>query len=169
MKRLAILAGFVIGFAVVGYLFLPRKSLELSPSEFPATSRTVPPPLLHAERSAEELNIYEAIFRYRINHFSPVPNVFISVNGGDPSDEFISRLGGDNALIHKGSGWTRSSRHSILLSTHPVVWLSGTAAEVMGSATWADNCRGRCGDSGTYHLSKNLGHWRVNGYVHSLF
>ncbi len=165
MKRLAILVGVVIGLAAVAYVFLARKSLELSPSELRLTNRLAPPPVTDDERSAEELNIYEAIFRYRINHFSPVPKVFLRVKGHDPSDEFMSRFGGE-ALISKGSGWIRSSRHSVLLSTSAVVWMSGTSAEVMGSATWANNCRGHCGDSGLYHLSKSLGQWRVEGYVH---
>jgi hypothetical protein len=121
----------------------------------------------------EERDICEAIFRYRIQQRGSKGIFFLSINGRDPTDEFMARFSKSSATIKKGSeayfakqpfpGWLldrATGGHGVRLSVAYVVWVSSDVAVVKGGSY----CGGLCTDAGTYRVAKQNKHWVVVQY-----
>jgi hypothetical protein len=57
-----------------------------------------------ADRSIQEDDIREAVFRYRISSENPNSRVFLMIDGKDPTDTFMTRFAESNPSVKKASG-----------------------------------------------------------------
>jgi hypothetical protein len=129
-------------------------------------------PRVPPDRSVQEDNIRESIFRYLMmtRNFD---STFRSIDGKDPNDEFMTRFAGSNVHAKKASGayfkkqpfpgWLRdrsSGRKAVELSVGPISWISVTRVEVLGGSY----CGGLCADAGVFRVVKKNGYWTVDQY-----
>ncbi|MGH9509955.1 MAG: hypothetical protein ACRD2M_08460 [Terriglobales bacterium] len=155
-----------------------------------------PPPLpdpqfsrVPPDRSIQEDDIREAVFRYRIKEryteFSQSPS-FLTIDGKDPSDAFMARFAGAKPPVKKGSGayvkenpFTEMvgdpnkrpplegmlrdrSNDKKAFSVHvgEISWMTPALVEVKGGTY----CGWTCGDGGLFRVVKKDGQWRVENY-----
>lgn len=132
--------------------------------------------LAPADRSIQEDDIREAVFRYRLNKFEGndfTGSILLSIDGKDPTDQFLGRFAGSNWRVKKASGayfagepfpgWLRdksTNEKSELLHADSILWLSPDVVEVRGGRY----CGGLCADAGIYRVVKNSGRWVVQLY-----
>ena len=152
---------------------------------------TPPPPIsrLPPDRAVQEDEIREAVFRYRIktrySEFSQTPS-FLSIDGKDPSDEFMARFAGSNPPVKKGSGAyvkenpfedrggdpnqrtplegmlrdRSNDKGAFALHVGRITWITPTRAEVQGGTY----CGWLCGDGGIFRAVKKNVNWMVESY-----
>jgi hypothetical protein len=129
-------------------------------------SRLIPVPT-GADRITEEERIHEAVLRYMIPTVR-IP-VYISIEGKDPTDEFMARLADLNPVVKRVSeaepllrGWVDRStgEHGVMLSVSSIKWSFGDRVEVDGGFY----CGHLCGSGGVYEVMKSRGHWKVESY-----
>jgi len=170
--RLFILAAFIFCFA-------------FSAAVIPAAAKNVHDP-------AVEDDIREAVLRYQMASWGrnakemkeanyqndkwvaggvKFKQVFISVNGEDPSDAFMSRF--DNfpskvkkrsqAGIDKKAIYTivdeTSGEQGIIFSVGPIEWLRSNLVKTVGSYA----CGGLCGGGTTFTVQRKHRRWTVTG------
>ena len=169
----------VLPAAIAVLLLLVLISLRLAPSRATLSHDELQVRRIHQHAppvvgtQLEERDIYEAIFRYRIQQSGSKEIFFLSINGGDPNDEFMARFSKSSATIKKGSeahfakqpspGWLidrATGVRGVSLSVAYVAWVSSDLAEVKGSSY----CGGRCADAGTYRVAKQNSRWFVLQY-----
>jgi hypothetical protein len=122
---------------------------------------------------AQEDDIREAIFRYRIGTNKSESSIFLKINGKDPSNEFMARFANSKLSVRKASGSyfkkdpfpgylrdRKNENEAIEYSVGPVRWITATRVEVRGGMF----CGGLCADAGTYQVTKTNGHWTVEKY-----
>jgi hypothetical protein len=94
----------------------------------------------------------------------------MSIDGKDPSDEFMGRFADQKPRIGKASrahfkqGWVRdrsTGEKVVVLWVRSVRWISEDRAEVHGGSY----CGGRCADYGTYRVIKKDDSWVVEEYM----
>jgi len=156
--------------AGVGYFFY-RENIQstLSHEELGLSNLLPPsPPAAFQIQEQDVQDIYETIFRYRIRQHGSKGIFFLSIDGKDPSNEFMGRFSGP-LLVKKVSGsyvtegWLRdrtTDTRAMLLSVGGVQWLRPDLTEVKGGSY----CGGRCADGGVYRVAKRNGHWLVEQY-----
>jgi hypothetical protein len=126
-----------------------------------------------ADHAAQENDIWEAVFRYRIELVGSNGPFFLSIDGNDPSDSFMARFAPSSARVKKYSesyfrkdpspGWLRdrsTDEKAIGLSVRSVTWISNDQVELRGGMY----CGGLCADAGIYRLAKKNGRWAVEQY-----
>ena len=126
-----------------------------------------------ADHVAQENDIWEAVFRYRIDSMGSDFPFFLSIDGKDPSDSFMARFASSRAHVKKDSGSYYAKEPSpgslrdrstgekaVRLSAGPVTWISSDLVEVRGGMY----CGGLCADAGIYRLAKRNGLWTVEQY-----
>ena len=126
-----------------------------------------------ADHAAQENDIWEAVFRYRMELMGSRGPFFLSIDGNDPSDIFMARFAASGTRVKKYSesyfkkdpspGWLRdrsTDEKAIVLSVRPVTWISDDHAELRGDMY----CGGLCADAGIYRLAKKNGRWAVEQY-----
>lgn len=130
------------------------------------------------ERSLEEDNIRECIFRYRMDKSKSSGPFFLSINGKDPSDSFMARFASSKKQVKKASqsyfkkdpfpGWIRdrsTDKQGMSFSVSSINWLSSDRVEVRGGMY----CGGLCADAGVYRLEKKGARWIVVEYKVEMF
>jgi hypothetical protein len=147
----------------LSFLFLAFSPVALSQEASPAST--------HAERENE---IREALVRYLAADWSQSDYVFfISIEGNDPSNQFLLRLKGFTNPIKKVSE-SKDVREEkslfshvrdkatdtpgIVFSVGRIVWLSRNAAEVPGSY----RCGSICGGGSTYRVKREGRKWVIS-------
>jgi hypothetical protein len=126
-----------------------------------------------ADRSIQEDDIRESVFRYRLEHTNGNGPFFLSIDDKDPSDAFIARFATLNKTVKKASqpyfkkepspGWLRdrtNGEKAVAFSVRPISWISLDQVEVRGGMY----CGGLCADWGTYRLKRKNGLWTVEDY-----
>jgi len=154
---------------VTGVLTLPsacgRNNAEFAGFSVEPVSRK---PIL-ANPIADEQEIYETIFQYRLEREGFKGTLFLSINGKDPSDEFMRRFSRISRSLKKVSGSHYSAGFLLDRSTNKIgvelfinnlTWTWPNTADVRGGRY----CGGRCLDSGIYRLRKQNGRWAVEEY-----
>ncbi len=161
---------------------------------FLAACSEAPPPAapvsrVPLDRVLQEDDIREVVFRYRIGNryveFSKSPT-FLTIDGKDPSDEFMARFAGLQPPVKKGSGayvkenpfedppgdpnkWDRMrgklrdrSNDERAFSVHvgEISWITPTQVEIWGGTY----CGWTCGDAGVFRVVKKDGRWVVEEY-----
>ena len=141
------------------------------------------------DRAIQEDEIREAVFRYRIStryaEFSQAPS-FLSINGKDPSDEFMARFAGLKPPAKKGSGayvkedpmaefrgdpnkrpplegmLRDRSNDKLAFALHigEIGWITPTRVQVRGGTY----CGWLCGDGGVFRVVKKNNKWLVEKY-----
>jgi hypothetical protein len=150
------------------------------------------------ERTIQEIQIREAVIRFQMEEWVRNMNeyearakeqweketarglnykvYFISINGKDPSDEFVKRFSDIPRLVKKRSnaqmrmsgseGVLDRETHQtgIIFDASPIRWLNNDSAEVDGGYY----CGGRCARASTFTVHWEAGKWtvkllRVNG------
>ena len=134
-----------------------------------ASLPTVP---LIVKTQLAERDIYESIFRYRIQQIGPRGIFFLSIKCSDPSDAFMARFSDSHARVRKGSDayapqrfsrWIfdkATGEHGARLFVDNVTWISPVLAEVKGGS----QCGSLCADGGMYRVANENGHWLVLRY-----
>jgi len=129
-------------------------------------------PVVDVARWIEENNIRESVFRYRIERQKFDGVVFLTIDGKDPSDEFMTRFAMITPPVRKASGSYSDSqgmsslrdrstkRRAILLEVGTIKWLSEDHVELNGGFY----CGALCADAGIYEVVKKNGRWTVAGY-----
>jgi hypothetical protein len=142
-----------------------------------------------ADRNIQEDDIREAVFRYRIKtryaEFAQTPS-FLSINGEDPSDEFMARFAGSNPPVKKGSGAyvkedpqaefrvdpnkrpplegmlrdRSNDKQAFSLQVGEISWITPTRVKVRGGTY----CGWMCGDGGAFRVVKKNDVWMVEDY-----
>jgi hypothetical protein len=125
------------------------------------------------DRSAQEDNIRESVFRYRMAESRSSGPFFLSIDGNDPSDAFMARFATSDRKVKKASesqyvkdpspGWLRdrsTGEQGISFSADAISWLSSDRVEVRGGMY----CGGLCADAGVYRIEKKQGRWVVIEY-----
>ena len=126
-----------------------------------------------ADRSLEEDDIRESIFRYRMEGWKSSGPIFLSIGDKDPSDSFMVRFASSKNKVKKASqsyykkdpfpGWLRdrsTDEQGMSLSVSSIIWLSPDRVEARGGMY----CGGLCADAGTYRVEKKRGRWVVVDY-----
>ena len=126
-----------------------------------------------ADRTIQEDDIRESVFRYRMDQPQSNEPFFLSIDRKDPSDTFMARFANADRKVKKASqsyfkedphGGRRRDRSTdepgVSFSIGAISWLSLNRVEVRGGMS----CGGVCGDWGIYRLTKKDGHWVVEGY-----
>ena len=143
---------------------------------FLASCTTPSPPAIVArlppDWNIQEDDIRESIFRYLIKTRNS-DLAFLSIDGRDPSNEFMARFAGSNFHMTKASGasfkkqpvpgWLRdrsSGKKAVELSVGPISWISITQVEVGGGSY----CGGLCADAGVFRVVNKNGRWTVEQY-----
>jgi hypothetical protein len=142
------------------------------------TSMVVAQPAPHTSQTDQNLHrqeddIREAIFRYRIGTKQPSSSIFLSIDGKDPSDEFMVRFLDFKLHVKKASrsyfkkdpfpGFLRdrtTGKEAVKYSVGRIRWIDHESAEVQGGMY----CGGLCADAGTYRVTKKHDHWTVEKY-----
>ncbi len=171
-KTWLILAGVlgcaVVSVSIVSANFLPDQTwgaLNAAKTLYAeAVSWMIPVPT-GADRSAEEERIYEAALRHLLQSNTYKRQIYLGINGKDPSDEFMRRFAESNLAVKKVStfrGWFNSSlgERSIVLMVSSIKWSAGDRVEVKGGIT----CGPLCGSGGVYELVKDRWLWMVESY-----
>jgi hypothetical protein len=169
MKRLLSLLGILL-VAGVGYFFYRENAqLTLSHEEI-GLSNLLPPspsPVFQIqEQDVQEIS--ETIFRYCIRQHGSTGIFFLSIDGKDPTNEFMERFSGPLLVkkvsgSHVTDGWLRdrtTGKRAMLLSLGGVRRLGPNVFEVKGGSY----CGARCADGGVYRVAKRNGHWLVEQY-----
>lgn len=145
----------------------------------------VPPPevplRVPLNRIAEEQEIYEAIFRYRMAgpDGSWHKGIFLlHFDGVDPPEDFLARFARTGLKVGKSSHghlvgrWyydRRTGQRATALGVGATVWISPTQVQVPGGMY----CGTECADGGVYYVLKTNGRWAVTSYrvdlISSLF
>lgn len=125
------------------------------------------------DRSLQEDDIRESIFRYRMEKLKSGGPFFLSINGKDPSDSFMARFASSKHKVKKASrsyfkkdpfpGWLRdrsTDEQGMSFSVGSITWLSPDRVEARGGMY----CGGLCADAGTYRLEKKGERWVVVDY-----
>jgi hypothetical protein len=126
-----------------------------------------------ADHVAQENDIWEAVFQYRIDSMGSDFPFFLSIDGKDPSDSFMARFASSRAHVKKDSGSYYAKEPSpgslrdrstgekaVSLSAGPVTWISSDRVELRGGMY----CGVLCADAGIYSLAKRNGLWTVEQY-----
>jgi hypothetical protein len=129
-------------------------------------------PLIVKTQFAER-DIYEAIFRYRIEQIGRRGVFFLSIKGSDPNDAFMARFSeSPTTTIRKNSDayaskpfspWIldkSTNAHGVRLFVGEVTWISPVLAEVKGGS----QCGSLCADGGIYRVASKNGRWAVIHY-----
>jgi len=127
-------------------------------------------------REKTEDEIRESVLRYRMAKIPANSLIFLSINGHDPSDTFMTRFAESNKTVKKAS-----QSHQSYLDGRGVPSLSDRATDqpgwlfFVGSITWLSTervevkggmyCDALCADAGTYLLEEKQGHWVVIHYT----
>ncbi len=168
MKRFCAIAMLIIcGVVVTGYLWWERIAPTLSRADLVLKKVGLTNPV------AEEQDIYEAVFRYRMAQTGDKGTCFLSINGGDPSDDFLARFRDYKSLTAKkasGIYVDRQFPHTLrdkvtgeatgVLFVGQLRWIPPDKAEVLGGS----QCGGLCLNSGIYRVAKKNGRWIVESY-----
>ena len=119
-----------------------------------------------------EDDIREAVFRYRMEKLRSDELIFLSINGRDPSNEFMARFARSQRKIKKASQSyvaqngipslrdRTSDQPGWKFSANAITWVSSGRVEVQGDMY----CGGLCADSGRYVLERKQGRWVVIKY-----
>jgi hypothetical protein len=135
------------------------------------------PPLLTVRippnRIFEEDDIREAVFQYLIEIRKFPGQVFLSIDGNDPSDAFMSRFSDEKNFPTKISrsyfkkdpfpGWLRdrtTNEKGVGFNVSSISWISTIEVEVKGGSY----CGGLCADAGVFKVTKKNGRWKVDYY-----
>jgi hypothetical protein len=179
-RKWFVLAG-VLGFAIVLVAiacanFFPDQTwhvlntLEITYAGM--ISRMTPIPT-GADRRAEEDNIREAIVRDWAGPKGLKRLIFVSIDGHDPSDEFLARFADLRPTLVKKSSEQRfdiSSEHlvdrstgqrGVSLSINSVKWLFGDRAE----AEVKTFCGFLCGSGGVCEMVKKKSRWTREAFL----
>jgi hypothetical protein len=126
-----------------------------------------------ADRTIQEEDIRESVFRFRLEHTNGNGPFFLSIDDKDPSDAFIARFATLNKTVKKASGsyfkkepspgWLRdraTGEKVMAFWVRPISWMSLDQVEVRGGMY----CGGLCADTGIYRLKKKNGRWTVEDY-----
>jgi hypothetical protein len=156
--------GFVLLFLLLGYSFTCGCSTASHPS-----------PALRAElaQSAQENDIRESVFRYRIGLIKSHQPVFLSISGNDPSNAFLARFTDFGHRIQKSSSSYYDAYTDLFrdhgeyeqgtkLSVGTITWENANSVKVHGGSSCGNI---RCADAGVYYLSKKNNHWTVESYA----
>jgi hypothetical protein len=126
-----------------------------------------------ADRAMQEDEIRESVFRYRMDLRHRDGPFFLSIDGKDPNDTFMTRFANADRKVKKESqayfkkdpppGWLRdrsTDEQGVAFSVGAISWLSLNRVEVRGGMY----CGGLCADWGIYRLKKKNGRWAVEDY-----
>ncbi len=126
-----------------------------------------------ADRINQEDDIREAVFRYRIELMQDSGIFFLSIDGKDPSDSFMTRFADLKSGVKKDSGsyvkkepfpgWLRdrsTDEKAVSFFVDDISWISLDRVEVRGGKY----CGGLCADAGIYRVVKRNDHWVVESY-----
>jgi hypothetical protein len=129
-------------------------------------------PQAPSERTRQENDIREAIFRYRMSE-SKFESIFLAVDGRDPNDNFMKRFTKSTVPVKKASqagvGKKRwpgylidpaTDERAIQFSVGSIKWVSDTQVEVRGGMY----CGSLCADAGIYRVTKRSDRWEVEKY-----
>lgn len=132
-----------------------------------------PAPQAPENLRVQEDNTREAIFRYRIGQGQSASPVFLSINGEDPTNEFMARFSNSKLKVKKASGSyfkkdpfpghlrdRTTGREAMEFLVGPIRWITSTTVEVKGGMY----CGGLCADAGTYQVTKRSDRWTVEKY-----
>ena len=108
---------------------------------FALFSSCSPSPKINRIKAQDDIR--ETIFRYQFAQFqhSSARVYFLTIEGQDPSDDFMQRFADSKSFVKKGSE-ARQAPHAVVSSTGergvvcdvgPVRWLDDKSAEVIGS------------------------------------
>ena len=123
-------------------------------------SRMTPIPT-GATRRVEEDRIRESFFRYLIGSRKTSSPIYLSIDGRNPSDDFMARfvdlkppLRGVSEGESTIKGWIDRStgERGVVLSVNSVKWSFGDRVEVDGSG-------------GVYEVVRNRGRWNVESVI----
>ena len=108
--------------------------------------------------SAEELDIYEAVFRYQFGHNASgqqqdAPAYFISVFGNDPSETFLARFADVHPPVRKGSEFKVGQ--GLAFSVGAIEMKGTDSAEVSGGYYEAN----LSASGNTYYVRRRDGQW----------
>lgn len=138
---------------------------------------SLPAPLFRSrapvDRAAQEDDIRETVFRYRMDRTKADGPFFLRIDGKDPTDTFMERFKNSTKIVKKATesyfkmdpppGWVRdrsTDLQGMSFSVGSISWLSPLRVEVSGGM----HCGALCGDRGTYLLQNKEGHWVVIEY-----
>lgn len=132
-------------------------------------SRMMPVPT-GTDRTTEEGNIYEAVFQYMIKANNLRGPVYLSLDGKDPSNEFMARFTNLNSGVKRLSeaeqyplrGYVDRStgERGVMLSVLSVKWSFWDRVQVAGGLHYGS----LGGSGGIYEVVKSRGHWKVESY-----
>ena len=101
----------------------------------PGRPSTAPATAPAAERTDDELDVFEAVFRYQFNHNESgaqqkAPAYFLSIKGKDPDAAFLRRFRGNRPPVAAGSEFEVGD--GLKFDVSSLKWLGDDAAEVGG-------------------------------------
>jgi hypothetical protein len=124
-------------------------------------------------KTIQEENIREAIVRYQIATWDLNAKVyFISINGKDPSHEFLSRFKDVRYSVMGKSaskrmkdviGWVvekKTKKLGVIFDQESIRWLNDAKVDVAGGYL----CGGLCMAGGMYHLELRNDQWTVTSF-----
>jgi hypothetical protein len=113
--------------------------------------------------------IREAAIRFHIHQFPQIR--FVSINGKDPDDEFLSRFRDLKGLVRKGSQSLHDPQGQHKLGTYYVDRSTGEQGDPLSlfDITWQNPLKAQIKSNSsqnglTLFLEKNLAGWRVVNY-----
>jgi hypothetical protein len=112
----------------------------------------------HTDKALEVPLIVEAVLRdILIKHVPKEDAVYLSIDGEDPSPEFLSKLADTHRPIQNGSKFQKGKGCHISLSARGIQWNKDGSVDVEAMQYW--DILGA--EGATYHLEKEDGKWVI--------
>lgn len=118
------------------------------------------------KNAEKELEVWAAIVRYAAtNRIAPTP-IFLTIRHQDPPEELMARIADLKPAVKRVSQCDfRVQAEGSVFHIDSLEWISPDEVKAIGGTQGLGPCAGLCTYVGTFHLSKEKGHWKVLGYV----
>jgi hypothetical protein len=174
-RRRLIITGVLIFtgvlFAIASANIFPDQTWNVLNKLWPETLSRLWPMPTGAYRTAEEDNIYEAVFQYIIVSNNLRGPIYLSLGGKDPSDRLMARFSNRNLDVKRLSEAKQSplsgfddpskGEHGVVIAVFPVKWFFWDRVQVEGGLHYGN----LSGSGGTYEVVKKRGQWNVESYT----